>query len=78
MASAMTGIAVRTISLRMAVTWDQLELPWDDLETAVGGPQPARAALGTFAECPMCGGALAPEHAHYRCGAFGWRDSCCD
>ncbi len=43
---------------------------------------PASAAcatrFGVFAECPHCGGALAPEHAHYRCGACGWRDSCCD
>jgi hypothetical protein len=31
-----------------------------------------------FAECPTCGGSMAPEHAHYRCVACGWRDSCCD
>ena len=37
-----------------------------------------RDPRGTFAECPMCGGDLAPEHAHFRCGACGWRDSCCD
>ena len=33
---------------------------------------------GIFSECPQCGGAMAPEHAHYRCRACGWRDSCCD
>jgi hypothetical protein len=32
----------------------------------------------TFDGCPMCGGTMAPEHAHYRCGSCGWRDSCCD
>lgn len=32
----------------------------------------------TFSECPQCGAALTPEHAHYRCTACGWRDSCCD
>jgi hypothetical protein len=37
-----------------------------------------RSPLGTFPECPMCGGAMAPEHAHERCTACGWRDSCCD
>jgi len=37
-----------------------------------------RSPLGTFAECPLCGGGLAPEHAHFRCGSCGWRDSCCD
>lgn len=49
------------------------------------GPAPAAAArcaqrspLGTFAECPHCGGELLPEHAHYRCRGCGWRDSCCD
>lgn len=33
---------------------------------------------GTFAECPLCGGALHAEHAHFKCGGCGWRDSCCD
>jgi hypothetical protein len=34
--------------------------------------------FGTFPECPLCGGALHPEHAHFKCGSCGWRDSCCD
>jgi hypothetical protein len=38
----------------------------------------ARSPLGTFAECPHCGGPLRPEHAHFRCESCGWRDSCCD
>ena len=37
-----------------------------------------RSPLGTFDGCPLCGGAMAPEHAHFRCTACGWRDSCCD
>jgi rubrerythrin len=28
--------------------------------------------------CLVCGSAMRPEHAHYRCPACGWRDSCCD
>jgi len=36
------------------------------------------ARFGTFPECPLCGGALHPEHAHFKCGGCGWRDSCCD
>lgn len=36
-----------------------------------------RDPLGTFPCCPLCGGELHPEHAHFRC-ACGWRDSCCD
>jgi rubrerythrin len=31
-----------------------------------------------FNECPLCGSALSPEHAHFRCPTCGWRDSCCD
>lgn len=31
-----------------------------------------------FSECPLCGGGMRPEHAHYRCTECGWRDSCCD
>ena len=31
-----------------------------------------------FPECPQCGGDMHAEHAHYRCGDCGWRDSCCD
>ena len=38
--------------------------------------QPSPFAI--FDECPMCGEAMAPEHAHYRCTGCGWRDSCCD
>ena len=43
---------------------------------AVGGA--CRSPLGTFAECPLCGGDLFPEHAHFKCKGCGWRDSCCD
>jgi hypothetical protein len=39
---------------------------------------PARHPLGTLAGCPLCGEVMAPEHAHFRCTACGWRDSCCD
>ncbi|NDB05508.1 MAG: hypothetical protein EBX95_07110 [Acidimicrobiia bacterium] len=37
-----------------------------------------RSPMGTFEECPLCGGGLTPEHAHFKCRACGWRDSCCD
>ncbi len=33
---------------------------------------------GIYPECPLCGGGLHPEHAHFKCGSCGWRDSCCD
>ena len=34
--------------------------------------------FGVFPECPLCGGSLTPEHAHFKCFSCGWRDSCCD
>ena len=34
--------------------------------------------FGIFPECPLCGGSLHSEHAHFKCRTCGWRDSCCD
>jgi hypothetical protein len=64
------------------VQFEELELPFDDLvgERPTDGVPVCRInrdPLGTFACCPLCGGELRPEHAHFRC-ACGWRDSCCD
>jgi hypothetical protein len=53
---------------------EEPELPFPPHETA----SCARDPMGTFAECPLCGSGLAAEHAHFRCAACGWRDSCCD
>ena len=39
---------------------------------------PSTSPHAVFDHCPQCGGAMAPEHAHYRCRGCGWRDSCCD
>ena len=69
----------------MRVEFEELELPFDEVGAfavgAVSRARPtcvvARDPLGTFPCCPLCGGELRPEHAHYRC-ACGWRDSCCD
>ncbi|MGH9243313.1 MAG: hypothetical protein ACRD29_03155 [Acidimicrobiales bacterium] len=58
-------------------TWTQLELPLPERDAARAGAVAPRSPLGTFDCCPLCGGDLHPEHAHYRC-ACGWRDSCCD
>jgi hypothetical protein len=56
------------------VEFEELELPlWDEAPTCRINRDP----LGTFPCCPLCGGELRPEHAHFRC-ACGWRDSCCD
>jgi len=40
-----------------------------------GGAAPASDLSVT---CLVCGSDMRPEHAHYRCPACGWRDSCCD
>lgn len=73
----------------MPVQFEELELPFDDAPVVVpDAVVPAavpevpvcrinRDPLGTFPCCPMCGGEMRPEHAHFRC-ACGWRDSCCD
>lgn len=52
-----------------------------------GGPTPVPAAAAAAiacatprdlsTTCPSCGTQMQPEHAHYRCGACGYRDSCC-
>ncbi len=62
---------------------EEPELPFPPAEA--GDPLAAtpschwgRSPFGTFDECPMCSGAMAPEHAHFRCTSCGWRDSCCD
>jgi hypothetical protein len=60
----------------MAVEFEELELPFDDPAYAPTCVV-ARDPRGTFPCCPLCGGELRPEHAHFRC-ACGWRDSCCD
>jgi hypothetical protein len=56
-----------------SVTVEVLELPFPPHACRTD-----RSPLGTFDGCPVCGGAMAPEHAHFRCSDCGWRDSCCD
>ena len=41
-------------------------------------PESCRTRFAPFSECPLCGGALHAEHAHFKCAGCGWRDSCCD
>jgi hypothetical protein len=65
-------------SAAVPVDFEELELPFYEQPA----PPPStcvvnRNPMGTFPCCPLCGGELHPEHAHYRC-ACGWRDSCCD
>ena len=63
---------------------EELELPFPPADAVVAAaPSPAACELASnpfavFECCPMCGGDMAPEHAHFRCTGCGWRDSCCD
>jgi hypothetical protein len=41
-------------------------------------PETVSRACDLSTVCWNCGGEMRPEHAHYRCEACGWRDSCCD
>ncbi len=43
-----------------------------------GQCDPTRSRFASYPECPHCGGDMVAEHAHFRCGGCGWRDSCCD
>lgn len=48
----------------------------DDTEVAEVRPDPVKECdLSTV--CPSCNTQMQPEHAHYRCPACGYRDSCC-
>ena len=42
---------------------------------AESGPPTASCDLSTT--CMVCGTPMNAEHAHYRCLACGYRDSCC-
>jgi len=59
----------------VTLTWEQLPLPFAPARSTC---TLERSPLARFDACPLCGGELAPEHAHFRCGGCGWRDSCCD
>jgi len=52
--------------------------PVADSRIAVPIAEACSTRFAIFSECPQCGHALHPEHAHYKCAGCGWRDSCCD
>lgn len=60
----------------IAETWAQID------HMVTEHPERVRALLPEAEtwrddDCPVCGQRMKPEHAHYRCGACGYRDSCC-
>ncbi|MEZ4368391.1 MAG: hypothetical protein R2939_19245 [Kofleriaceae bacterium] len=44
---------------------------------AATAPTTSPPACDLSTTCPSCGTEMRPEHAHYRCGRCGYRDSCC-
>ncbi len=46
--------------------------------TSSGAPAGEAVACDLSTTCLQCGAGMREEHAHYRCPACGWRDSCCD
>ena len=38
---------------------------------------PRRPSCDLSTICPSCNTQMQPEHAHYKCPACGYRDSCC-
>jgi hypothetical protein len=50
----------------------------DVMEMQPADSAPAARTCDISTMCLNCGTEMQPEHAHYRCRACGWRDSCCD
>jgi DNA-directed RNA polymerase subunit RPC12/RpoP len=56
-------------------------MPTETTQPPASEPRPAAAVKACptdlSIQCPTCGAKMQPEHAHYRCVACGYRDSCC-
>jgi hypothetical protein len=60
-------------------------MPTDVKPAAATDARPVREGVASIKacptdlaiQCPTCGTKMQPEHAHYRCLACGYRDSCC-
>lgn len=39
--------------------------------------EPPKQCADLSTTCPNCSTEMLPEHAHYKCPACGYRDSCC-
>ncbi|MDB4959576.1 MAG: hypothetical protein JWO36_7145 [Myxococcales bacterium] len=40
-------------------------------------PEARKPECDLSTTCPSCSTLMQPEHAHYKCGNCGYRDSCC-
>lgn len=72
-------IGVRFLSVRLSNNVVmELETNTSSMPAPRKTDESCRTKFGVFPECPLCGGSLTPEHAHFKCFSCGWRDSCCD
>ncbi|CAN5734935.1 hypothetical protein BH11MYX3_BH11MYX3_23250 [soil metagenome] len=55
----------------------QVAKPPTTIVRAVHDSQTPRGTCDLSVTCPTCSTLMQPEHAHYRCGTCGYRDSCC-
>lgn len=72
--------AASDLALLVRVARDQPPVPARPAPPAAAppsGPAPTGPACDLSTTCPSCGAQMQPEHAHYRCGRCGYRDSCC-
>jgi hypothetical protein len=46
-------------------------------EAAPADEPPPEKQCDLSTTCPNCSSQMLPEHAHYKCAACGYRDSCC-
>jgi len=51
--------------------------PPTTIEQAATAAQSPRGTCDLAMTCPNCSTLMQPEHAHYKCGTCGYRDSCC-
>lgn len=51
--------------------------PPTTIEQAAETSQAPRGTCDLAMTCPNCNTLMQPEHAHYKCGTCGYRDSCC-
>lgn len=51
--------------------------PPTTIERTATTSQSPRGTCDLAMTCPNCSTLMQPEHAHYRCGTCGYRDSCC-
>ncbi len=78
--AAVATIAPNAVTRPPEVVAEPPRRPSCDL-SMTSAPPSAELRVGRSADlstiCPSCNTQMQPEHAHYKCPACGYRDSCC-